>query len=180
VILDQETLTWYSADAPPDADTTVLVFAPGCDEPVWLGYFDGDSWFEIGGAEYGNAEELADHVTAWAPLPAAASIPDREIKTMAEKKCGKCGSNDLTPGGGCRACKKASNAAYRAKKSGAAAPAAGTRKRRAKSVPLQLQTDRMVIMQFAIRIEDSGGTVHDLFLTGETVKRLAIELQEFA
>jgi hypothetical protein len=100
VILDQETLTWYSADAPPDADTTVLVFAPGCDEPVWLGYFDGDSWFEIGGAEYGNAEELADHVTAWAPLPAAASIPDREIKTMAEKKCGKCGSNDLTPGGG--------------------------------------------------------------------------------
>jgi len=68
-MLDQETLVWYSADAPPDADTTVMVFAPGCDEPVWLGYFDGESWFEIGGAQYGNAEELADAVTAWAPMP---------------------------------------------------------------------------------------------------------------
>lgn len=48
------------------------------------------------------------------------------------------------------------------------------------AVPLQLGADRMVIMQFAIRIEDSAGHVHDLFLTGDTVKRLAIELQEYA
>jgi hypothetical protein len=73
-ILDQETITWYSvAETLPDADTTVLVYAPGSDEPVWLGYYDGDSWFEIGGAEYGNAEELADQVTAWATMPSGAS-----------------------------------------------------------------------------------------------------------
>lgn len=72
-ILDEETIHWYSADAPPDVDTTVMIFAPGSDEPVWLGYFDGEDWFEIGGAMYGNAEELADHVTAWAAMPSGAT-----------------------------------------------------------------------------------------------------------
>jgi hypothetical protein len=82
-MLDQETVVWYSADVPPDADTTVLVYAPGSDEPVWLGYYDGFSWFEIGGAEYGNAEELADRVTAWAPLPAGAvCAEDAGVKAM--------------------------------------------------------------------------------------------------
>ncbi len=72
MILDQETVTWYSADAPPDADTTVLVYAPGADEPIWLGYYDGESWFAVTGAEYSNPEELAEHVTAWAQMPSGA------------------------------------------------------------------------------------------------------------
>ncbi len=42
-----------------------------------------------------------------------------------------------------------------------------------------MHAERMVIMQFAIRIEDSAGKVHDLFCTGEVVKRLAVELQEY-
>jgi hypothetical protein len=69
-ILDQETLTWYSADAPPDVDTTVMVFVPGSDEPVWLGYFDGEDWYAVGGELYeGTIEEK---VTAWAPMPTGA------------------------------------------------------------------------------------------------------------
>ena len=69
-VLDVERIEWIAVgDRLPDADTTVLLCAPGSDEPVWLGYFDGNSWFEIGGAEYGNPEELPDHVTAWAEMP---------------------------------------------------------------------------------------------------------------
>jgi hypothetical protein len=37
----------------------------------------------------------------------------------------------------------------------------------------------MIIAQFALRIEDSAGTIHDLFLSGDVVKRLALELQEY-
>ena len=64
MILDQETLTWYSTDAPPDVDTTVLICLPGEDEPVWLGYFTGDEWIAIDG---GDIE--AGKVSAWAPMP---------------------------------------------------------------------------------------------------------------
>lgn len=68
-ILDQETIDWRSPDAPPDDDHMVLVNAPGADEPVWLGYFDDDAWYECGGAEYGNPEEIAAEVVAWAEMP---------------------------------------------------------------------------------------------------------------
>ena len=82
-MIDQETLVWYSADAPPDDDQMVLVFAPGADEPVWLGYFDDGSWYECGGAEYGNAEELAAVVTAWAPMPSGATCAESSTSAKA-------------------------------------------------------------------------------------------------
>jgi hypothetical protein len=69
-VLDEEIIAWTSvADALPDADTTVLVHAREADEPVALGYFDGHSWFEYSGMEYGNEDEIAAEVTAWAPMP---------------------------------------------------------------------------------------------------------------
>lgn len=83
-ILDQETLTWYSADAPPEADTTVLVYAPEGDEPVWFGYFDGEGWLSIEGGEY--------PVTAWSPMPRGATAPEDALCAHAieEHECRIC------------------------------------------------------------------------------------------
>jgi hypothetical protein len=65
-----ETLEWIEPRHQlPDADTTVLVFAREADDPVWLGYWDGKSWFTVNGVEYSNADEIAASVTAWATLP---------------------------------------------------------------------------------------------------------------
>jgi mannose-6-phosphate isomerase-like protein (cupin superfamily) len=33
----------------PDSDTTVMIHNPGADEPVWLGYNDGEIWREVSG-----------------------------------------------------------------------------------------------------------------------------------
>ena len=68
--LDIESIQWIAVtEKLPDSDTTVLVCAPGADEPVWLGYRDGDSWFADTGAEYGNEDEIAAEVVAWATMP---------------------------------------------------------------------------------------------------------------
>lgn len=73
-MIDQETLVWYSADAPPDDDTMVLVYAPSDDVwPVWVGYYDEGckSWFQADGSEYDNPNGLKGvEVKAWAPMPA--------------------------------------------------------------------------------------------------------------
>ena len=56
-ILDQETISWKSVeDELPDVDTTVLLHAPGADEPVWLGHYDGVFWFAVGGEGYGDED----------------------------------------------------------------------------------------------------------------------------
>lgn len=58
----RETTTWHPVDtALPDTDTTVLIYAPDSDPPVWLGYLDGSIWF--------TAEGLEIAVTAWAEMP---------------------------------------------------------------------------------------------------------------
>lgn len=76
VITDQETISWIAvADQLPDADTTVLVHAPGSDEPVWLGFYDGFFWFAVTGDGYGDEDEIAAEVTAWATMPMG---PQRE------------------------------------------------------------------------------------------------------
>ncbi|ODU25018.1 MAG: hypothetical protein ABS95_01175 [Verrucomicrobia bacterium SCN 57-15] len=46
----------------PDADTVVLIHSPTADEPVWIGYHDGECWREVG-------SEQASNVTLWAHLP---------------------------------------------------------------------------------------------------------------
>lgn len=69
-ILDQETINWISVDEQlPDDNIAVLVYAPGADEPVWIGSYDGVYWFSEAGPEYGNDEEIAARVTAWAHVP---------------------------------------------------------------------------------------------------------------
>lgn len=48
----------------PDADMTVLVHCPPSDDPVWLGYFDGETWRNVAGEDLG-----AEFVTHWMDLP---------------------------------------------------------------------------------------------------------------
>ena len=72
-ILDIEQIEWRSVtEALPDVDTGVLVHAPGSDEPVWLGHYDGVYWFAVGGEGYGDEDEIAAEVTAWAEMPRGA------------------------------------------------------------------------------------------------------------
>lgn len=54
-------LVWKAVkDEVPDSDATVLI-ACDTDEPVWLGYHDGETWRTVDGA--------ATTVTHWAELP---------------------------------------------------------------------------------------------------------------
>jgi hypothetical protein len=72
MVLDQEIVAWVSVEESlPDADTTVLVNAPGASEPVWLGYYDGVYWFSVDGGCYDTEDdsEIAQAVVAWAPMP---------------------------------------------------------------------------------------------------------------
>jgi hypothetical protein len=70
-ILDIESIEWIAVtDALPDSETTVLVYAPAAlDEPVWLGYHDGESWVSVTGAMYSTEDEITASVQAWAPMP---------------------------------------------------------------------------------------------------------------
>lgn len=45
----------------PDSDLTVLIHSSASDEPVWMGYHDGETWRAISGEKA--------KVTHWAPLP---------------------------------------------------------------------------------------------------------------
>lgn len=57
-------IDWRNAVAElPDADATVLVSVPEADEPVWLGWLDGDVW------RYVDGSEIPVPVKAWAELP---------------------------------------------------------------------------------------------------------------
>jgi hypothetical protein len=48
----------------PDSDETVLIYSRQADEPVWLGYHDGERWRTTDG------DVVPDGVTHWAALPA--------------------------------------------------------------------------------------------------------------
>ena len=56
-------LAWVPiAQHMPDDEETVLIFAPGADEPVWMGWHDADGWHYIDGG-------TAEGVTHWLPMP---------------------------------------------------------------------------------------------------------------
>lgn len=58
-----ETLTFHEpAEQMPDSDLTVIVRTRGCEEPVWLGYHDGEQWRDV--------DNLPIDVVRWAELPA--------------------------------------------------------------------------------------------------------------
>ena len=46
----------------PDSDVTVLVFCPAEDDPVALGYHDGEHWW----AQWDDSRVVVDH---WMDLP---------------------------------------------------------------------------------------------------------------
>jgi len=49
------------ADDLPDSDLTVMIHHPDEDEPVWVGYLDGETWR--------TAEGVRVAVTHWMPIP---------------------------------------------------------------------------------------------------------------
>lgn len=117
--------------------------------------------------------------------------PQQEIAVSETKKetktCPRCKetkpAKDFYSNGYCIPCGREKSRERSAQKKAVPPPptVAGKKKgKRVAGVPIMMNGDRMVIMQFAIRVEDSSGVVHDLFLTGDVVKRLAIELQEYA
>lgn len=57
-------VTWHTAENLPDADTTVLIHCPDLDEPVWLGYHDGETWRAVDGGKI-----TKDGVQHWADMP---------------------------------------------------------------------------------------------------------------
>ncbi|KRB73480.1 Lar family restriction alleviation protein [Noviherbaspirillum sp. Root189] len=60
-------LTWTKvADRLPDSDTTVMLFDPNANEPVWPGYLDGDMW------RY--ADGMPAQPTHWADLPEGPAV----------------------------------------------------------------------------------------------------------
>lgn len=60
----RELIEWQEvADRLPDAETSVLYFAPDSSEPVWIGWFDGTDWYDVGGC-------IVEDVVRWAHLPA--------------------------------------------------------------------------------------------------------------
>jgi hypothetical protein len=59
-----EVVSWNDAQKIlPDADECVLVFSPENDEPVWIGFYDGEQWVSDGCIAYETP------VVAWAHLP---------------------------------------------------------------------------------------------------------------
>lgn len=67
-----ETITWIPVtDQLPPRGTHVLVHAPASDDPIWLGFHNGEEWHAVVGDLYGapgNAEGRPV-VTHWAALP---------------------------------------------------------------------------------------------------------------
>ena len=56
---------WIQADLLPESDTTVLMCMPDSDNPVGVGFHDGEKWFDYNGAPLiGN-----DAVNYWMMLP---------------------------------------------------------------------------------------------------------------
>lgn len=50
----------------PDADRTVMIYAPEASEPVWLGYYDGEQWVAVDG--------MPVIPTHWCEMPKGPSI----------------------------------------------------------------------------------------------------------
>lgn len=67
----RETLEWFApAEKLPDDDTIVLVKVKGQDEPVWPGWYDGETWVVADGFEVDPGDLLL-----WAQMPAGEATP---------------------------------------------------------------------------------------------------------
>jgi hypothetical protein len=71
------TIRWIAtADELPDEDIIVLVFSPSESEPVWPGYFDGQS---ADGDTWRTASGHRIEVTHWAELPTGPTVDQQPI-----------------------------------------------------------------------------------------------------
>lgn len=62
----REEILWHKPEnVMPDADETVLVFSDDADDPVWLGYYDGEYWLNVEGL-------VLPPVILWAEMPKGA------------------------------------------------------------------------------------------------------------
>lgn len=61
-----ENIKWNDAHVLPDDNTTVLLFVPASDEPVWIGYHEDKNWYVADGFTMQTGA-----VTHWANLPCA-------------------------------------------------------------------------------------------------------------
>ena len=59
----------------PDADTTVLVYMPESDNPVDVGFYDGEFWFDYLGAAL-TGRNVVSH---WMQLPDGPKTCSREV-----------------------------------------------------------------------------------------------------
>jgi hypothetical protein len=67
-----ESIEWHAVTtALPESDTTVLVWVPGAEVSLWLGFYDAESkiWISVTGAMYADENEIPEPVVAWAFLP---------------------------------------------------------------------------------------------------------------
>ena len=65
----REVIQWHDvSETMPDSDITVLICTPDADEPVWLGWHDGTTWFAVDATEQPG-------VKRWAQIPAAQEAP---------------------------------------------------------------------------------------------------------
>ena len=56
--------TWISVEESlPDADISVMTYAPDSSDPVWPGFHDGEAWYSICGLP------IIMHVTHWRDFP---------------------------------------------------------------------------------------------------------------
>lgn len=77
------TISWVDVDHQlPDADETVMVFCPVSDDPVWLGYWDGETWRGVDGGELGEK-----FVSAWATMPDPASVAQNSRRRSRRPAC---------------------------------------------------------------------------------------------
>lgn len=111
------------------------------------------------------------------------------------KKCNKCSGTSFFPSGGCRTCQAANEKrrkqehaaqvarqreAILAKAAGQAAPKPPVTAPAAPSEAAPpIPRERLIRTVVMLKLKDADGELHSLFFAPETVKQLAIELQEY-
>lgn len=74
---------WVSCDdCLPDDEMTVLLFSPGADQDVFIGWRDSGQWFDC----YEGGIAVRARVSHWAPLPSGPD-PKRRVTMLSDVLC---------------------------------------------------------------------------------------------
>jgi hypothetical protein len=75
-------VTWIQSDVLPESEMTVLLYMPGSDNPVDVGFHDGERWLDYLGAPlFGR-----NTVTHWMSLPEPPSTSPEEYLQRGDSK----------------------------------------------------------------------------------------------